>query len=335
MNQYNRTTNNSQEKERLNLEIGPTAQMMVANVVFANAASTPFSRVAALQFLQLLVNKFGASSEIVATDRNLAQYVQDLVLENATNQDSTQVERIYQVLAYLTTAALARCDPSDRDMVSLMLTSISNPRVGKKVAQSFRMLLAPSEVLKKENFALVRPLRQGRLYSYAVANIIAQWRLITDLVSKSNHLIALAGIVNFLEPSVYLDDVETILPLLLEGTNIQNDDWTKLACITCIRTLVPLRPEVITSHLDSVINRMTDRTRNTYFSPSDSNASARAAAVDVLALLTKHVEVNELLKRKTKVMVELDIAVDDVSMVVRDRAQRCKLSWFNLVIVAK
>ena len=70
---------------------------------------------------------------------------------------------------------------------------------------------------------------------------------------------------------------------------------------------------------------------NTYFSPSDADPECRAAALDVLTLLTKYVEKPQLVKRKVKVMGELDIALDDASIVVRERAQRCKLAWFKQV----
>ena len=307
---------------------------MIQNVVLGDSNSTPYSRIAALHFLQLLVNKYAAGAEVLESEGGVtvSAYLEALVQGTSSNTDKTHVERVYQTLAYCTTAALARCDSKDRVFVRLMIEGIAKPHIGKKIAQSFRMLMAPSSILIKENFAILRPLRQGRLYAYVVDDLIALWRTSTEAKIKSNYLVALAAVLNFLEPSVYLENSEAIFPLLLEGTNIQNDDWTKLACITSIRTIVPLRPKIVNSHLDSVISRMTDRTRNTYFSPSDSNVQCRAAAIDVLSLLTKHIEVNELQKRKSKVINELDIAVDDMSMTVRDRAQRCKLAWFTLVI---
>ncbi|KAH8591990.1 RNAPII transcription regulator C-terminal-domain-containing protein [Bisporella sp. PMI_857] len=321
-----------EDKDKLGFDVGAITISMIQNVLAGDENSTPFTRIAALQFLQLLVNKFGASGAASGKkDLTVAQYLEEIVKETDTSDNDILAERILQVLTYYTTAALARCDPSDRAFLNLMVAKIAEPKLGRKVAQSFRMLLHQSDVLRKENFAIIRPLRQGRLYSHVVTDLIALWRSTTEPGVKNSYLVALTAILSSMDPDVYLDNVETILPLLLEGTNIPNDDWTKLACITCIRKLIPLRPQVVASHLDSVINRMTDRTRNTYFSPSDSNAACRAAAVDILALLTKHVDINALLKRKSKVMVELDGAVDDVSNVVRERAQRCKLAWFNLI----
>jgi DNA repair/transcription protein MET18/MMS19 len=75
---------------------------------------------------------------------------------------------------------------------------------------------------------------------------------------------------------------------------------------------------------------MTDRTHNTYFSPSDANAACRVAALEVLGLLPKYIDSTALLQRKSKVMSELDTALNDVSVEVRQKAQKCKMGYFNL-----
>jgi len=163
-------------------------------------------------------------------------------------------------MAYYAAAALARCDPSDRVVIQQMMAGLEHKTLGRKVAQSFRILLAPSEVLQKANFHILRPLRNGRLHTYVVGPLIAKWQESTDPDVKVNCLIALVGALSYMETSVYLDNISAIFPLLLESTN-QNDAWTKLSCIYIIRGLIPACPELITSHLDSIINRMTDRTR--------------------------------------------------------------------------
>jgi DNA repair/transcription protein MET18/MMS19 len=261
----------------------------------------------------------------------LRAYIEQLAHDAITILDNTVAERTYQVMVYYATAALARCDPSDRVIIVEMIAGLKHKTLGKKVAQSFRLLLEPSKSLLKENFAIIRPLRQGRLYAYSVDAIVSEWRAATDKDIKDNYLIALVGILSHMEPSVYLDNVDVVFPLLLASTDIQDNDAAKLACIKIVANLIPVCPRLVTSHLDSIVNRMTDRTRNTYYSPSDATVECRAAAIDVLTLLTKYVPKPELIKRKAKVMAELDIAVDDGSVLVRDRAHRCKWAWFDRV----
>lgn len=319
------------------MDVGKVALTMVINAISPKIECSQYGRITMLHFTQLLVNKFGASSQNTG-DLTLAQFMTSRIQDCANSGSELEIERCYQALAYFTAAALARSDPCCHDLLSLMVDGLKHPKVGRKVAQSFRILLAPSNIMSEANFCLIRPLRQGRLFSSGVENIKALWHefsfaaqnhpLANDI--KTNCLIAFASSLAYMDTKVYLTQVGTVLPLLLEGTNVQNDDFTKLSCINIIRKLVPLCPAVVKVHLDSVINRMTDRTHNTYYSPSDASAGCRVAAVEVLALLPRHVDNAELLKRKTKIMAELDTALNDVSMEVRLRAQKCKMAYFNL-----
>jgi DNA repair/transcription protein MET18/MMS19 len=330
-------TYSSKDKTRLKFDIGEVALAMIHNATNSTIECSQYSRLSMLHFLQLLVNKFGAAAEKVG-DRTVAQVMVELIKGCEANSNETEVERCYQALAYFSAASVARSDPSCEDLIRLMVDGLKHPVVGRKVAQSFRILIGPSSIMSEANFCAIRPLRQGRLFSLAVENIKSLWReysfeqqghaLANEI--KTNCLIALAGSLAYMDRAVYLIHVSTVLPLLLEGTNVQNDEFTKLSCIEIIRKLVPLCPDVVRVHLDSVINRMTDRTHNTYYSPSDASAACRVAAIDVLARLPRYVDNADLIKRKTKIMAELDIALNDVSMDVRIRAQKCKMAYFNL-----
>jgi DNA repair/transcription protein MET18/MMS19 len=326
------------DKSRLKIDVGNAALAMIKNATSTQNECSLYARVSMMYFLQLLVNKFGAAEEKIG-GRSLVEIMVDLIHSCDSNPNELEVERYYQTLSYFTAAALACRDKSDQTLISLMVQGIKDPKAGRKVARSFRILLGPSKVMCKENFCLLRPIRQGRLFQFAVEEIIKLWRAYSFELQgdpnakdiKTNCLIALTGCLAYMDTKVYLSHVNEVFPLILEGTNVQNDDFTKLACITIIRTLVPVCPGVIESHLDSVINRMTNRTHNTYYSPSDANVASRAAALEVLALLPRHIDKVAMLKRKNKVISELDTALADVSMEVRIQAQKCKMWYFNLV----
>jgi DNA repair/transcription protein MET18/MMS19 len=305
---------------------------MIDNALISSDVNTPYARQTSLHFLQLLISKFGAGSENFGGGSvNLFVYIKQLVQAGAISADRSRSLATYQTLVFLTVAALARCDKSDQALITIMIEGIKHPVLGKKVAQAFRWLLHPSEVLTKENFCIIRPLRHGRLYAHAVDTIISLWRNSDDQNVRTNALIALAGILEFMDTAAYLDHAPAILPLVLEGTNIQ-EDKTKFACIQSIRVFVDFTPNAVVPYLDSVINRMIDRIRNTYFNPSDSKVKTRTAALDVLCLLVKKVDHQELLKRNHRLISELSNALDDSSYIVRNRAVVCKLAWSNMDI---
>lgn len=274
--------------------------------------------------MQLLVNKFGA-----AKGSDLVDFLKTKVEESAS-MSKLEAENTYQVLAYFATASLASLDSSASALLQTMLDGLKDAKHGRKIAQSFRLLLAPSEIISKENACTVRPLRKGRLYQAAVIPLTTIWRSSEDASTKQNTLIALSGILAFLEPTMLADNAAELIPVLLEGTNIQGDQFAKNACIKGILSLVPLTPKVIIEHIAAVIERMTDRTHNTYQSPSDSNVRGRAMALEVLLRLTEVVDKSILLKRKAGLMRELNYALEDSSSEVRSKAERCKMAWFNL-----
>lgn len=325
------TANTFQNKANLKIRVGDTALAMLLNAVSTENGSSKLSRTSMLWFLQLLVNKFGALDEALANEpRTLVQIMVDLVNSSSSKSDR-EIDNIYRTLAYFTSATVAAHKPQSSTLLDLMMKGISNPRNGRKVAQSFRVILAPSEIMNEQNFCFLRKLRKQRVFSLAAIPLIDLWRASEAKESKENALLAFAGLLAYMEPVTLKENATSIIPVLLEGTNVQNDDWAKHAFIQAILNLLPLCPNVFENHLDSLINRMTDRTHNTYDSPSDSSVRCRAAALDVLALLVQHIPPPLLIRRKAKLMSELNVALDDCSYTVRNRADKCKMAWFNLV----
>ncbi|KAG0647898.1 MMS19 nucleotide excision repair [Hyphodiscus hymeniophilus] len=317
------------EKDRMAIEAGNTAMSMIKNAISPQQCS-PFVKVSILNFLQLLINKFGAAKEQIANDdRNLVQIMLDLAADS-TSKGESELQRIYQTLAYFTAALLAAGGAAVKDLVSQMISGISNPMIGRKVAQSFRLLLARSEVMTEQNFCVIRKLRKQHLFFLATDRLIDMWRGSEHKEVQENCLIALAGIFAEMDLKVLEDNAEKIFPLILEGTNV-SDDYTMYTHILLIRTVLIACPNIASTHLDSIINRMTDRTHNTYDSPSDASVKCRAAALEVLALLVGHLDRGALLRRKAKMMIELDVALDDCSRTVRSAAEHTKMRWFNLV----
>lgn len=283
-----------------------------------------------LWFLQLLVNKFGVSKQMPSTEKGtVAQMMLDLV-SNCAGKSDLEISLTYRTLAYFAAASLAAYNESVTSLLDCMITGITDSVHGRKVAQSFRILLAPSDILNKNNFCIIRPLRKGRLFDIGAKRIIELWRSETNKDIKDNCLVALSGILAYMEPTMLKDHVDLIFPPILEGTNIQNDEWSKATFIHTIHALVPLCPTVIEAHLDSVIGRMTGRTRNTPDAPSDGSPRCRVTALEVLTLLTEYIRPALLEQRRFKLMSELNFALNDSSREVRHKAEICKMAWFNL-----
>jgi DNA repair/transcription protein MET18/MMS19 len=317
----------------LRIPVADIAAAMIKGSISSSEvlSQSKLAKVSMLSLLQLLINKFSVASQQPSNDeRSVLKVMLDLVdgqMSGSTTYSSEEVESIYRTLAYFSAASLAAYSAeSATQLITRMLSGVTLETHGRKVAQSFRLLLAPSPTLNKEHFCLIRPLRKGRLFDMASKRLIEMWRSESSPVNKANCLVALAGIIAYMDPSTLVENIELIFPALLEGTNIPSDEWAKATYIQTIRTLIPLAPKTIVSHLDSVINRMTLRTRH----PKDNSPKCRLMALEVLRALVAHVDKGKLITRKFLLIAEVDVALNDTSREVRAKAAACKISWFNL-----
>jgi DNA repair/transcription protein MET18/MMS19 len=294
-------------------------------------SQSKLAKVSMLSQLQLLVNKFGAATQKpTGSEHSVLQIMLDLVdgqANGSTNYSGEEVESFYRTLAYFSAASLAAYSAdSATQLITRMLSGVTLETHGRKIAQSFRLLLAPSPTLNKSHFCTIRPLRKGLLFSLAGKILIETWRSTSSPPNKTNCLIALAGIIVYMDPSTLVENIELLFPALLEGTNIPSDEQAKATYISTIHVLIPLAPKTIISHLDSVINRMTLRTRY----PKENSPKCRLMALEVLRALVAHVDKGKLIERKFLLIKEVDVALGDTSREVRAKAAACKIAWFNL-----
>ncbi|KAL3417582.1 hypothetical protein PVAG01_10592 [Phlyctema vagabunda] len=315
--------------ENLNIETSNVAIQMMKNALSTTSGASFQARISFIHATQLLVNKFG----VLKLSKGPIQYLRSLT-EDAQQFREHEADRIYQVLAYTTSAALLSYDPSTQELVSLMLSGLEIPERNIKIARSFRILLAPSDIINENNFCVKRPLAYGLLYRLTVPTI-------TDHLSGANpgtgsrngYLIALAGILTYMPLQILKDDAARIVPVLLAGTDVDNPgdgDLTKNSCMDGLIRLIPEVPGVIEEHVDSIINRMIERAHNTLAEPSDAPPDCRVQALDCLKILALTARPLIILQRKPRVMRELDTALDDVSRTVRRAAERTKMAWFNI-----
>ncbi|KAK0119949.1 hypothetical protein ONS95_011373 [Cadophora gregata] len=321
----------TKSKDELRIPAGNVAAAMIRNSLNMPKDTSRTCLQSTHEMLQLLVNKFGATKENLEDGTKLFDLMKSLV-EDSVSAKAGQGSKVYQTLAYFTAASLSAFDPTLELLVGLMIDGIQNPTYGRKVAQSFRILLAPSPVLTKENFCSVRLLRNSKCFALTANPLIALWQAATDKSLKENYLIAISGILVYMTPTQLDVGIEAsrLLPIVLEGVTVQDEQFAKTAYMKTLFQLAPRHPKVIEEHLDSVLGRVLDRLRNTYHNPSDSSVECRVIAVDVLILMVKTVKPALLTQRANKIKSELDAAKDDAAWEVRKKAGECAMELFNL-----
>lgn len=284
-----------------------------------------------LGLIALLFNKWTVppASDV---DTKTGSLPQELILENLKTLDSktdVQAANILRMSVVFTMAANLKGARGTSELLHMHVNLLSNKRHGSKLAREFKYILAPSELLSKENFAVMRGPYKQRPYAICVPQIVDLFKACNDPEMKSNYLVALSGILKYTPTEVVLPEIESLLPILLQSMETFGSS-VKAASIEVLRTAIVESPSSVEGHLQSIINRLYDRIHNTLDDPSDAPSTVRVMALKCLGAIPGHLNSAIALRYKSEVLRELEYALNDVKRNVRDEAVRCRFAWFNL-----
>lgn len=154
------------------------------------------------------------------------------------------------------------------EVLSRLLDLLSLEELGSEVAHGFQLLLASDEVLSKKNGATIRLLARQKTFHAAIPNIAKAFRD-TEAHGRPNYLIALSGILQCVDSSILITEVPTILPLLLQSLDLEQQE-VKAASIGTLAILAQEDPDSIGEHVSSIVGRLLSAAAN---SKTSSQAS--------------------------------------------------------------
>lgn len=328
----------------INKNAGNLAVGAILRILDTKKFLVPRVRTALLHYTQIMVAKFHCSIDELQDGGRLLDFIESLVEKSCENSPQYIIQ-LYQVIVYIATASFISYDSNLMRPVFKLLTDALDPEIhgsyiSTLVAQSFRLIPVESEILNVNNYIQVRPLRKGLLLELTKP-LIEQYRRRCQLMpqnpslhktAKNNYLIAVIGILKNIEASLVLDkfDIEDLVTLALDGTNVSNDNNAKAEHIKLIRMLISERPEYMEKHVGKIIERMIERTHNTLERPSDANFECRILAVDVLRLVIEKFGSELTLPKRIMLANELAVAKDDCHACVRQAAAQCMLALFYI-----
>ena len=156
------------------------------------------SRVATLQQLSLLMNKFVSTSDIKAALESILHGSLNLLSSQNLTADSIRI------LFALLKGLVLRNAPGLNEIFTVLLNALSDRLHGRFAAHGFSTILQPDELLTKDNFCIISALHKQKTFTMLVSALAERFRT-ADTAMKANHLVALAGILrwlpyNILEP---------------------------------------------------------------------------------------------------------------------------------------
>lgn len=277
----------------------------------------PPIRQAILRQVGLLTNKFLLAQETDA--------VFGILKDVALGLSGTTIapENAVRIVFWVAKGLILRLAHTD-EVLERLLNLLSVTQCGIASARGFGLLLAPDEVLSKENGAKIRLLAKQKVFNICMPNIAKKFRT-ANPATKSNYLIALSGILKHVPTEVVMPEIATILPLLLQSLDLEDSD-VKAATIETLTMVSQENPNAVEGHVGSLVSRLLKCV--TY--PKVYSANVRHNALRCLRIFPGRVKDSTLLPYKNKVTKGLQNILDDPKRKVRKEAVECRAAWFNM-----
>lgn len=227
-----------------NSNANPLLEDLVRLALGEDASST---RLAILRQIALISNKFLPARDTSVASNILLRDHTGLLHAAKLSQSSVRV------IFWIARALILRLDSTDKTLDQL-LNLLRDPSYGSAAARGFGLLLAPDEVLTKENGAIIRLLVKQKVFNICAGRIATLFRS-ADTAVKPNYLIALSGLLRHIPSEVIMPEIDTLLPLLLQSLDLQEAE-VKIATVETLTVIAHENPKAVEGHISSLISRL-------------------------------------------------------------------------------
>lgn len=207
----------------------------------------PAVRQSMLRHVVLLINKFMLSKDM--------HYATAILWAPSTGllEQAYLSEGQVRVVFWIAKALVLRLVMAE-EVLGRLLEMLTSKSHGAAAARGFNLLLAPDEIISRENEAVVRLLAKQKVFNISAPAIAMAFHA-ADASTKSNYLVALSGVLQYLSPEVLLPEIETLLPLLLQSLDLE-DQLVKAATIETLTVASHESPKAVEGHVSSLVSRL-------------------------------------------------------------------------------
>jgi DNA repair/transcription protein MET18/MMS19 len=306
-------------------------------VLFASQTQSQTVELNCLRQIALYINKHLSNKDLTFASSLLDQTLQ---LLNSTDSDPGYGLRL---CFFLTKALVLRLAPQSNASLENLINLLSSPNISiaRQAALLFRAILAPDDVLSKENHAQIRLLAPQRVFQSLVPLISTRFRSSQSPAEKENYLIALSGILATVPSDIVMPELPTLLPLLLQSLDI-SDQNVKTATLETLAVVISTNPSALeeSGHVAALTKRLLATAalkKNTGSSSQQTSLPrTRRLATRCITLTPKYLagstaRANPLLSLKGEVLKGLLPVLDDPKRDVRKEAVDARAAWLRSV----
>ncbi|OMP87272.1 MMS19 nucleotide excision repair protein-like protein [Diplodia seriata] len=289
--------------------------------------------------ISLVANKFIPSAEIKDIVNSIFFEPQQLL-----STEKLEDKNIRVIFAIIKGLAL-RNAPVLNTVLPSLLELLKDSKHGLAVARGFSIILAPHDLLTKDNYCMVSGLHKQKVFNLLVPAIASSFKT-ADPSTKTNYLIGLSGILRWIPYTIMEPELSQLTPLLLQCLDLQQSqapqgqqqqfDDVKKATVDTLIAVLTHEPKALEEHAASLITRLLStasaasaKTKAAAATPTNSPA-LRAAALKCLALIPERLRGEIVLPFKRQVVKKLTAALDDSKRAVRLEAVKCRAAWLGM-----
>lgn len=277
----------------------------------------PAVRQTILRQIGLLTNKFLPPTE---TD-DITNYLRNLI--SVLLETTTVSQNAVRVIFWGAKGLVLRLVHTET-VLERLLSLLPNSHCGLASARGFALLLAPDEMLSKENGTVIRLLAKQKVFNICVPTIAKDFRSAETSI-KPNYLIALSGILKHMPTEVIMSEIETLLPLLLQSLDLEEAD-VRAATIQSLTVVSQESPKAVEGHMGSLVSRLLKSAAKT----KANITSVRHNALRCLRIFPGRVKDSTLLPYRNTVTRGLLSVLDDPKRHVRKEGVECRAAWLNM-----
>ena len=297
--------------------VGLIDKVLAELVRLASSEVVPPVRQAVLRQIGLLTNKFCLPQEIEA----VLGIWQNLV--SGLSGTASTPEIAVPIVFWIAKGLILRLVKTD-EILERLLNLLTIRECGAACARGFGLLLAPDEILSKENGARIRLLAKQKVFNICVPKVANEYRNAKP-ATKANCLVALGGILKHIPAEVVMPEIDTVLPLLLQSLDLEDSD-VKATAIETLAIVSQENSKAIEEHVGSLVGRLLGCVAY----PAANSVSVRHTALRCLRTFPGRTKGSVVLPYKNKVTRGLLNALDDPKRHVRKEAVDCRAAWFNM-----
>ncbi|KAF9953728.1 hypothetical protein BGZ65_004497, partial [Modicella reniformis] len=295
-------------RQQTTLPIENLQQFTGSLVEVAIRTSNTTQRTALSKTIATMLNKFSKGNVLQGfVSQTLVPELQSRIRQDQASFEER--EAALTMYIWITKAMVLSMNAIGYDMAGELMSIFSVPRLGKIAADGFSLVIGEQQdVLTKETFAVIRLLYKQRFFNHCIPVLVKGFENSSDEV-RHNFLVALSHVLRNVPKQVLL----TELP--------------PSSTIETFQIITKDAPGLMTEHLSTLIPLLLSLTNAT--DPANT-MKVRITALKCLEAQPKSLPFTALRPYKTRVLKELEKALDDRKRLVRREAVECRSQWFAL-----